>query len=1055
VAAHGGHEVKWLGDGLMVAFSSAAEAVRCAIAMQQAARRPVAGERLAIRIGLHVGEPLRERDDYVGTAVVVARRLCDRATTGQILCSRLVAGLLSGRSAFHFRRMSPITARGMAEPIRVCEVVYEEVPCRDAASEATRASGAEEPPPLPALLAVREQFALAGRRAELDVLARAWDHAAAGTKRVVLIDGEPGIGKTRLAVETARRVRAAGGTVLYGRCEEELGVPFQPFVEALEHFLAHRADAGLRAALGRYAGELVRLVPEIAERVPALPPPLLADAETERYRLFEAVTQWLAAASSERAILLVLDDLHWAAKPTLLLLGHVARAGPTGRLMIIGTHRDTEVGKAHPLVELLADLRNVPGVEQVSLRGLDEAEVVEFLRQASGHDVEPAFARTVHAETGGNPLFVAEVLRHFAESGAIVQRGDRWVAVRTIAETDIPAAVRDVLLRRIGRLSGDANETLRRAAVIGRSFDLDTLAAIGHLHEEALLAALDEAIAARLVDETGVDAYRFAHVLARAALYTSLSASRRVRLHRDVGVAIEARRPADVTVLAHHFTEAGADRVGKAIAYTTRAGDQALERLAHDQAVHFYQRAIALLDGSGAPEPSQRCELLIRLGTARRNAGDATYRETLLEAARFAERLHDTDRLVRAALANNRGWVSATGAVDTQRVAVLEAALAALDAADGAPRAKLLATLAAELAYAPNRERRVALSDAALAMARRLGDPVTLAHVLNLRGHTIWAPATLPERLANSAEHVVVAARLGDPLARWYAAATRPQVCMEAGDIDEVDRQLAVLWDLTQELGHPHLRWAAAIDRAWRTLLAGRLAEAEALVTRAGELGGASGQRDALMYYAGQLLAIRFEQGRLAELAPVLEQAIADNPGVPAFRACLALAYCDADRRPDAQRILDAAFAARFEDLPLDLGWLTGMAFYAEVACRLRAGGPAALLHRLLAPWSEHVVFNGLFVFGSVSHLLGRLAGTLGWYDEAETRFATAAAVHERIGAPGLLARTRVGWAQMLLERRGPDDEARARVLLGQALAAAGDFGLAGIEGKADGLVAV
>jgi len=669
---------------------------------------------------------------------------------------------------------------------------------------------------------------------------------------------------------------------------------------------------------------------------------------------------------------------------------------------------------------------------------------------AVGH----AVARAVHAGTAGNPFFVGEVLRHLIESNAIVQQGGRWIANVDVANMPIPAAVRDVILRRIGRLSRTASDALTFAAAMGRDFNVGILGVISRLDEDTLLAALDEAVAARLVDETAVDTYRFTHVLVRSALYDGLSASRRVRLHRRVGEAMEARGGRDVTALAYHFTEAGPEHVRKAIDYTTLAGDQALARLAHDQAVHFYRRALELVDGWNAGDDAERCELLTRLGTAEKSAGDRAYRETLLLAAGLAQRLGDTDRLVRAALANNRGWVSRSGEVDAERVAVLESALAALDERDGAARAMLLATLAAELVYVDDRPRRVALSDAALAMVRRIDDPAALAHVLNLRSHVIWAPDTLDERLQNTAEHVALAERLQDPLARWYASVTRAQACIEAGDVAEVDRHLARLSELTVELGRPHQRWAGTIARAWRELLRGRIEAAEALATEAYEAGKASGQGDARRYYTVQLSAIRLEQGRLAELVSVLEPGFARRPHIPLLGSTLALAYCEAGRAQDARRILDDAVASRFQKVPLDVVWLPEMGLYAEVATCLGAATPAALIYERLAPWPNHVVFNGVYVLGSVSHALGLLARTLGRHDEAAAHFARAEEVHRKIGAPTLLARTRLEWAHMLLGQVGGAQVTRARTLLGDVLVVARDLGLASIERRAHGLLA-
>ena len=602
-----------------------------------------------------------------------------------------------------------------------------------------------------------------------------------------------------------------------------------------------------------------------------------------------------------------------------------------------------------------------------------------------------------------------------------------------------------MILRRVERLSPAAIEGLTLAAVIGRDFDLEVLASISDLGELPLLAALEEATAARLVDETEVDRWRFAHALVRSALYDTLSASRRVRLHRRVGETLEEKRPDDVTTLAYHFTNAGPDQLASAIDYTTRAGDQAFARLAHDQAVQSYQSALALLDGRPGANAEQRCELLCRFGEAQKAAGDSAHRETLIDVAHLAMRLGDTDRLVRATLANNRGWASVVGEVDAERVAVLEEALEALDDRDSAARARLLATLAAELVYQGDRERRVLRSDEALTMARRVRDPDTLAHVLNVRHHTIWAPETLRERVDNSAEHLQVAAQLPDPLARWYASATRLQICMETGDIEEVDRHLAILADLTKQLGQAHLRFAEAVDRTWRALLTGRLDVAEAIATEAYQIGRSGGQADALIFYAGHLFALRWEQGRLGELVPLLEQVVANNPAIPAFASMLALCCCEADRLDDARAILEAGLAAGFGDLFRDMAWTSGIAFHAEVCTRLGHRAAAAVLFDKLRPYEDHVVFNGIFAFGSVQRSLGRLASTLDRTAEADAFFARAEQVHEKLDAPALLARTHADWAESILSRQD-GDSTRARQLLERALSAARELGLAGVE---------
>jgi hypothetical protein len=420
------------------------------------------------------------------------------------------------------------------------------------------------------------------------------------------------------------------------------------------------------------------------------------------------------------------------------------------------------------------------------------------------------------------------------------------------------------------------------------------------------------------------------------------------------------------------------------------------------------------------------------------------FRETLLAAGRLARRLGDAPRLAAAALANNRGWASQTGKVDQERVEMLTAALAALAPDDSAERACLLATLAAELLFDADRPRRLALSDEALAMARRLGDPATLAHVLNVRSHAIWGPENLAERLANTAEHVAIARELRDPLAHWYACATRPQACMEAGELHEVDVNLSTLWQLTLDLGQPHQRWAATIDLAWRAQLAGRFADAERLAVEAGEIGTAAGQRDAVSYVAGQLIAIRHDQGRLGELSPMLEA----SPGsVPAFRAALALALCAGGKTAEAARALEEVAREGLQSLPVDMTWTTTVTTLADVAARLAARDRAADLYEILAPWPALVVFNGLYVFGTVSRALGLLAAVLHRLDAADAHYAHAADQLTKLDAGPWLARVQMEWADVLDVRGRSGDAAQAAVLRCSAGEAAGRLGLSALGG--------
>jgi class 3 adenylate cyclase/tetratricopeptide (TPR) repeat protein len=1042
----GGEEIKNTGDGVMATFGSVVDAIGCAVAMQQATERQArtAEAFLAIRVGLSVGEVTFEGDDVFGATVVEAARLVAAAGSGQIVTTVIAKSLAGGRAEVDFVDLGPLDLKGLPQPVAVCEVLWEPLP--------------EPTVPMPRLLTDVGRI-FVGRDAKVERLSQLWKESAVGERRVALLAGEPGVGKTRLAAELARAVHSEGAIVLAGRCDEDLGVPYQPFVEALRGYLAYAGEL----ELGRHGGELTRLVPELAQRAPGLPPPLQSDPETERYRLFDAVAAWLGNASAETPVLLVLDDLHWAARPTLLLLRHVLRSPEPMRLLVLATYRDTELGRTHPLSELLADLRRIGGVERVSLSGLDQPGVVAFMEQAAGHDLDEedlALARAVHEETEGNPFFVGEVLRHLAETGAIERRGERWVTAAVIEELGIPEGVRDVVGRRCSRLSEAANRALHLASVVGPEFELAVLQAAGGLDEDSLVAALDEAVAARLVAEVPgpVPRNRFAHTLVRATLYDELSAARRVTLHRRVAEAIEdihaARLDDHLPALAHHWARAATPAVqtAKAVEYAHRAGDRALAQLAHDEAVTYYRQALELLEVTeGSVDESQRCELLIALGEAQRRAGDPTYRETLLDAARLARELGDVEALARAGVANYRGLLSSVGRVDSDRVAVLEQALQALGPGDSPIRTRLMANLAAEVVYAGD-PRHQALSEEAVAMARRLDEPETLAHVLQSRIVTIWGPDRPRERLIAAKELLAVAERLGDPVLSFHGNYQRFLAAMDLGDVEEADHGLDAAEQLAAELGQPMLRWVTMCIRANRELIAGRIQRSEDLAAEALELGRTAGQPDAELFFGVHLFNTRFEQGRLGEVAEAFARVASENPGVVSVRARLATLYCEIGREDDA-RVIFEPLPAELPQLPREITWLSGVAQAAYACVHLGDRERAARLLDLLAPYADLTILTGVSWFGSVAHHLGALAAVLGRFDDAGSRFAAAEATHERIGSPTWLARTRLEWARMLLTRRRPGDAERANELLGHALGTARELGLTNVERRAVALL--
>ena len=516
-AAAGGTEVKSTGDGLMVVFPSASAAVDGAVAMQQALERfnRDAEEPLRVRMGISVGEAEPADDDYYGQSVVEAARLCAAADGGQILAAEVVRTLGGARGGHEFRPVGAFELKGLAEPLPTCEVAW--------------APTAAATLPFPSPLRAWDGGGFFGRRAEADLLEQAVKDAAAGTRRAVLIAGEAGIGKTRLMAEAARSAHDAGATVLYGRCDEDLGAPYQPFAEALGEYVEHGPAAVVDAHVERRGGVLARLVPELARRS-ALPPVESVNPDSERYLLFAAVVDLLERAAADAPAVLVLDDLHWADTPSLRLLRHLLASSDEARLLVLAAYREGDLGRDHPLVDLLAALHRERGVERVVLGGLDDVDLMALLETRSGRALDDQGIELAHAlrrETSGNPFFVDEVLRHLAETGSITRQADgTWVGGRELPDVGLPRSVREVVGRRVARLGETPLRVLSLAAVIGRQFDVELLRRVAELDEDELLDVLDAARAVALVEDIpdAPDQLAFAHGLIEHTLYEDLSA---------------------------------------------------------------------------------------------------------------------------------------------------------------------------------------------------------------------------------------------------------------------------------------------------------------------------------------------------------------------------------------------------------------------------------------------------------------------------------------------------------------------------------------------------
>jgi class 3 adenylate cyclase len=1051
IAGCGGKEVKNTGDGLMVAFSSASAAVKCAVGMQQLFERRyrIAEQGLHVRIGLGAGESTVTDGDYFGMPSIEAARLCAQAPSDGILISGLAKALAGRCEGIDFASAGELELKGFPEPVEAFAVSWAPI--------------AEETPgasrwPLPALLRSVPPVSYVGRVEERAGIEEALVLARDGARQAVLVSGEPGIGKTRLASFAAHRAHAEGFAVCWGSCSEELAVPYEPWIEVCSQIVEHAPEELLKRHCKRHGGELSRLVRTLGERVEELPSPQTSDPETERYLLFSAVAGLLEQVAQSMPVCVVLDDLHWADGQSVALLKQVVRTAEHEALQVIATYRDSDLGKDHPLGSVLADLRSVDGVQRIALHGLGSDEVAQIMTSAAGHELDEdilQLAQEIATETDGNPFFVGEILRGLWESGALIFDEDsgRWSVGRSGAIA-LPESVREVIERRVERLGEETLELLRLAAVIGRVFDVEVLESMLAIDESQLLDQLEAAVAASLLAESDerVGQFRFAHALINQTLYEGLGATRRARMHERVAQALEdlyGQDPGDhLSELALHWRMAAVSvDKAKAADYALRAGQRALDSLAPAEAVKLFTDAVELI---GDVDGTERCEALIGLGEAQLQTGDRAYRETLLDAARIASTMADAELAARAALANNRGISSTFGEIDTERLAAIERAIELDDPPNRARRARLLAIKALELEWDPDFGMRRSLGEEAISLARATEDKRTLAEVLQTVVEAIRVSDTLAWRIGLVEELVGCAAEVGDPALGFLADNLQFTVCVERGDLERAKLALEQNELIAHELDQPAFIWIATFNAAGWELMHGDLVAGERLFESALQIGQEAGQPDAVFVYAAALQQARIYQGRAQEIVAMMEQSVSAYPAIAAWRAGLASMLGYLDRGAEAAKILEQAASDRFEHIALDSATSTALALYADAAALTGSSGPASILYELIEPWADQVVWNGVIGYGHARMWLGLLAACTGDHEQADEHLAFACDFQETHGLLLWAARAHLGWAQALA---GRGDAARAREHAARALELSREHGYGAFEARSAALV--
>jgi DNA-binding SARP family transcriptional activator/tetratricopeptide (TPR) repeat protein len=1029
VKAHGGVEVKALGDGFMMAFGSARRALACAVSIQRAlADRRLDLPDVKVRIGINTGEVVHQGDDLYGQAVHAAARIAAKAHGGQILVSEIVKQLVGSTPELTFLDRGRYHLKGFPERFHLFEVAWTE-------DEAVAA---------PAAFAPRTPYV--GREVERVELVRLLDRALAGQGTLALIGGEPGVGKTRIAEEAGADAAGKGFRVLVGRCYEIEGAPpYVPFVEILEQALAAApSPEAFRVLLGDDAPEVAKLLPRLRRLFADIPPPLELPPEQERHYLFNALRDVFARAAATRPLLLVLDDLHWADEGTLLLVEHLAERLPRLPVVAVGTYRDTEVTPDHRMARPMENLLRRHLAQRISLQRLPEAGVAALLRALGGQDPPPSLVAAVHSETQGNPFFTEEVFKHLAEEGRLYDEDGRFRSDVDIGDLDVPESLRLVLGRRLERLGDNGRRALAAAAVVGRAFTYELLEALGELPPDALLDVLDEAERARLVaplsDAPDEDRLLFSHELIRQTLLTSLSQPRRRRLHLLVADTLERLHAGDLdeqaSEIAHHLTQAGpaADR-RRLLHYLSLAGRQALRTSGYEDALRHFEQAVAMMD---VAEPVEQPQLFADRALARRSVGSledalADWRQALP----LYEKLGESESAARVCVEASRDlwWLNR----DRESFEMAERGLAALGDRGTSERAEMLGWTGVAGAWVSPFEPGAAMIDEAMALAERLGDKRLLGYGLVNRALHRFAFRFPKEVLEAGQEGKQLLRAEGDFWEVCTLLGFMEGAAIEVGQIGlsaDLGEELEVL---ASRLGH-----VFALDVAHRASLSARrlfgdhdLAAFEASARRHLEVAGPLG----FNHICGGLVAhALFLKGDWDEALRVAEEAVGHAPEHHHTSGSEWATYLRVLAHSPRSGDVITVIGGWQEDFPQP-GRPNGYGpWYLPVAAiealsvigeRDRAAG----LYPLVA---EFIETTGVVLHWWMPQLIERIAGigaaAGGQWDLAEKHFGNALRQAEDLPFVIEGAETRRSYAEMLLDRNGEGDRDRAGSLVDEAI---------------------
>jgi DNA-binding CsgD family transcriptional regulator/tetratricopeptide (TPR) repeat protein len=860
---------------------------------------------------------------------------------------------------------------------------------------------------------------IVGRARELDAFRAAFSRMLSGQCQLVLVSGEPGIGKTRCAEALADVAEDQGALVLWGRCHEEAGAPpYWPWVQILRAYVDASSLDEVRLTMGTAANTIAALVPDLVDisgRTPSVPDAVW-EPNAARFRIFDAVRQFFHQATQQVPITLVLDNLHWADAPSLLLLEFLSQELPRSRMLIVSTYRDAEATGRTPLQVTLGGLRREAGVQHMHLTGLSQTGIGQLAKRLCEVPLSEAALKMVYQRTDGNPLFAIELIKVLIDENS----GGEIVAM----PARIPSGVRETIARRLIRLSTQCNELLCMAAVYGRHFTALEVAAALEEEIQRVLTGLEPAAHAGIVrsnpDHSG--SYQFTHALIRDTIYEELPAVDRMRAHARAGDALVGLHSAyleeALSRIAHHYYESVAlGSTDKAVTFALRAADSAVRICAYEDALLHYNRAIEILERGSLIHDERLARAYILKGSALRQLGQAQLSiEVLLGAVNRSRILGSVDLLVDALML----LAMSSRHVEQQHfVPLLDRALALLPDTDSVARAKVLVTLAFAQRTMTDKARLQLMVDESLDMANRNCDTTARCACYQLSAMALrGSPESLRCRLVLGQEYIAIARATGssDLLAdayHWQALNY-----FESGELEELEALLEQYEALSACAFGLH-QYQIGTHRATLALLRGEWAGLEVRIEALLEIGAAKTRRDdADGVNGGQMFVLNRDLGRLHVLTPVIKE-IAASANERIWAPGLMLICAETGLLSQAARIFEQMAAQDFRSISRDDMYATCLVFCAETCCALADSARAAALYRLLLPYAGQTANHPTAAcFGAADLFLGALASCADWPDLARDHFDQALRLNRAMRAWPSLARTLFRYGAFLVTQQ-------------------------------------